>query len=203
MSSKLHRRGKIAVEPFVWNSGGARKAASGETRAPADLQPALDAAFQKGLEAAAAEAEKRAAARVESVLRNFAAIVQELTTVREQLRRQSEEPMVRLAVAIARRVLHREISTDPEAILGLIRAGLDRLQAREKFRLRLAAADAAVVREHRGRLGLPDSIEIAADNTLTAGSAVFETERGEMDASLAAQLEEIEHGLTDVLRRRR
>ena len=37
---------------------------------------------------------------------------------------------------------------------------------------------------------------------LTQGSAVFETSRGELDASVDTQLAEIERGLTDVLERR-
>ena len=110
--------------------------------------------------------------------------------------------MVRLAIAIARRVLNREIATDPAAILGLVRSGLDRVTAREVFRLRLSVSDAAVVRQNRARLELPDSVEIVPDASLTAGSAVFETARGELDASVGTQIDEIERGFADVLRRR-
>jgi flagellar assembly protein FliH len=110
--------------------------------------------------------------------------------------------VVELAVAIARRVLHREISTDPEALLGVVKSACERVNSRELKRLRVAAADAAVLQEHRARIGLPAGLEIAGDPGLAAGSAIFETARGEMDASVETQLDEIGRGLADRMRRR-
>ena len=56
--------------------------------------------------------------------------------------------------------------------------------------------------EHRDRLNLPAALEIIADPQLTPGSALFETARGELDASVGTQLDEIQRGLTDLVRRR-
>jgi flagellar assembly protein FliH len=157
----------------------------------------------EGEAAAARLAEERAAALAAPVLANFGALVQELASARRQLRQEAEESLVELALAIARRILHRELAIDPEAILGLVRSGFDRLNARELYRLRLAPADAEIVARRRGELGIPQAVEIAPDATLPAGSAIFETARGELDVSLQTQLEEIERGFADVLARRR
>jgi flagellar assembly protein FliH len=157
----------------------------------------------EGEAAAARLAEERAAALAAPVLANFGALVQELASARRRLRQEAEESLVELALAIARRILHRELAIDPEAILGLVRSGFDRLNARELYRLRLAPADAEIVARRRGELGIPQAVEIAPDATLPAGSAIFETARGELDVSLQTQLEEIERGFADVLARRR
>jgi flagellar assembly protein FliH len=109
---------------------------------------------------------------------------------------------VGLAIAIARRVLHRELSTDPEAILGLVKAAFQRCDAKETHRLTLSPPDADSVKEHRGRLRLPPALEIVADGGLQRGSAMFETSRGDLDVSVETQLTEIERGFADVLRRR-
>ena len=45
------------------------------------------------------------------------------------------------------------------------------------------------------------SVEVVPDAARELGSVVFETERGSLDASVDTQLEEIERGLTDRLRR--
>ena len=66
----------------------------------------------------------------------------------------------------------------------------------------LFRSDAGLLAEERTRLGLPPNLEIAADASLSAGSAVFETARGELDASIGTQLREIDRGLTDLMRRR-
>jgi flagellar assembly protein FliH len=111
--------------------------------------------------------------------------------------------MVRLALAIAQRVLHREIATDPLAILGLVRTGLDRLSARELHRLRLSPGDAQIAIDNRADMELPPAVEILPDPSLPPGSAIFETTRGELDASISTQLGEIERGFADLVVRRR
>jgi flagellar assembly protein FliH len=110
---------------------------------------------------------------------------------------------VKLAIAVARRVLYRELATDPEAILGLVKAAFGKLNARETHRLRVSPADAAVVQEHRSKLQIPPGLEIVPDGSLTPGSAIFETSRGDLDASVETQLAEIDRGLTDALKRRK
>jgi flagellar biosynthesis/type III secretory pathway protein FliH len=46
----------------------------------------------------------------------------------------------------------------------------------------------------------PDrNIELVADETLGQGSLLFETEHGDLDASVDSQLEEIRRGLVDRL----
>jgi flagellar assembly protein FliH len=136
------------------------------------------------------------------VLASLGNIVQELAGTRKRFRIDAEEDTVRLAIAIARRVLHREIATDPEAILGLVRSAFDRLNAREVHRLRVSPDDAAAIHEHSAGLHLPAQVEIAADASLARGSAVFETSRGELDACIGTQLDEIERGFADLVRRR-
>lgn len=219
MSSRL-LRGAVADAPAVaWRTAGSAPsapAASGAApAAPApaqtveapDCEARVAEAYRRGRAdgegAATRLAEERAGALAAPVLANFGAMVQELAGARRQARQEAEESMVQLALAIARRILHREIATDPEAILGLVRTGLDRVNARELHRLRLSAGDAAMVEQNRGEMGIPPAVEVAADRTLPPGSAVFETARGEMDVSVQTQLEEIERGFADLVIRRR
>ena len=44
------------------------------------------------------------------------------------MRRDAEKDLVKLSIAIARRVLHRELTLDPESIDGLIKVALDKLR---------------------------------------------------------------------------
>ena len=97
---------------------------------------------------------------------------------------------------------HREIAADPEAILGLVKAASQKCAARETQRLRVSPRDAETIREQHARLNLPPGLEIVADANLERGSAIFETSRGDLDASVDTQLAEIERGFVDVLKRR-
>ena len=87
--------------------------------------------------------------------------------MRKRVRAEAEDDAVKLAIAIARRVLYRELATDPEAILGLVKAAFSKLNARETQRLRVSPADAAVIQEHRAKLQIPPGLEIASDGSLT------------------------------------
>ncbi|HLW76568.1 MAG TPA: FliH/SctL family protein, partial [Bryobacteraceae bacterium] len=94
------------------------------------------------------------------------------------------------------------IATDPEAILGLVMAAFSKLNAHETQRLRIAPSAAPAIQENRARLALPASVEIVVDASLENGGAVFETSRGELDASVDTQLAEIDRGFADLARKR-
>jgi flagellar assembly protein FliH len=210
MSSKLHPGGLPDAVPMAFRSVSGiapapprQKTAGAASPQASSTDPELQAAYQKGVAAGEASGAQKAAAQLAPVLQNFAGIVHELASARQRARAEAEESMVQLSIAIARRILNREIATDPEAILGLVRSALDRVSARETHRIRLSPPDAHVVTQHRASLNLPPSVEITGDPSLPAGSAIFETSRGELDASAHTQLEEIQRGFTDLVARRR
>jgi flagellar assembly protein FliH len=162
----------------------------------------IKAAHQQGRSESEAAANQRALQKAEPVIAALSRIVQELAGARRDFRAEAEYDTVQLAIAIARRVLHRELSTDPEAILGLVMAASRKLTARETHRLRVSPSDAAAIQEHRSHLELPPALEIVSDASLSPGSAIFETSRGELDASIGTQLAEIDRGFADIVRSR-
>src|SRR5437868_13765144 len=81
------------------------------------IQEARQAGFQDGL----ATAKTAAAAEVKGLSERVARTIADLVELRPRLRRQAEADLVKLALAIARRILHRELGVDPEAMRGLIR----------------------------------------------------------------------------------
>jgi flagellar assembly protein FliH len=159
-------------------------------------QRAFSAGYRKGESAA----QEQAAARVDAAAKGLAQAMQELGQARRKLRRDAEEDLVRLAVAIARRILGRELSVDPEAVLGIVKAALDKLDSREVDRMRLNPEDALVARKHLEASGAR-RFEIVEDERLERGAVVVETARGSLDASAETQLAEIERGLVDRIRR--
>lgn len=216
MSSSRILRDEDEALPILWR---AASSGGGVPSPPSARQPGTqtspfrtlggdpDAAYQRGYDEGRAAGEARAgelAGQLAApVLTNFGAIVNQLASARKQARQEAEESMVKLALAIAKRILHRELATDPEAILGLVRSAIDRLDAREIHKLRMSPGDAQIAIDNRADMGLPQSINIVADGGLAPGSAIFETARGEFDVSAHTQLEEIERGFADLVQRRR
>jgi len=169
-----------------------------EQQAGQQAREAHAAGFREG-ETAGRE---RAAAESKPLLDRLALSLREMAGLRAQMRREAEADMVRLALEIARRVLRREMTVDPDSIRGLASAALEKLEGQEICRVRLHPAHAAPVAELL-RLGGPaQAVEVIADASLQAGAVLFETTRGNLDASVDSQLQEIGRGLADCLRRR-
>jgi len=146
---------------------------------------------------------RAAAAELQPVLDRLARTIEELTLLRRRFRVEAERDVVKLALAIAKRVLYREINMDPDAMLGLVRVALEQIDLRELHRVRLHPVDAPAVERHLATAGVPGRVEVIADAGLERGSAVFETARGNLDASISTQLEEIGRGFGDLLERER
>jgi flagellar assembly protein FliH len=140
-----------------------------------------------------------AEAEVQPVLQRLAASIQQVSELPSQLRAQAEVDLVRLAVAIAQRILQRELNVDPEVITGLVRVGLEKVRVQDVTRVRVSPDHQAAIREFFVRSGAAH-IEVNADPTQERGSMIFETSRGKLDVSIGTQLREIERGLTDRLR---
>lgn len=201
------------VSAIEWRQVGAPPARGGTAEAPAADPARLDAlraeCEQRVREARAAgarEAENaaktRAAAEVQTTLEKFAHSAADLAQLRSRLRKQAEGDAVRLALAIARRVIRRELAVDPEAIRGLVVAGLEKLQAQEIYRVRASRPHAAAVTKILQEMAGHIKIETVADGSLQPGSVIFETNHGNLDASVDSQLGEIERGLADHLHQR-
>ena len=159
-------------------------------------------AHAAGLREGEAAGKKRAAAEMEPVLDRLARSLHEMAGLRGEMRREAEADMLRLALEISRRVLRREMAVDPDALRGLVLAALEKLQGQEIFRVKVHPSHTALLSELLRKSGTAQPVEVIADASREPGAMIFESERGNLDASVDAQLREIERGLADCLRRR-
>lgn len=157
-------------------------------------------AFAAGKREGDALARQAVDERLEAELNKLRGLFQELNLAGPKLRKQTEEELVRLSVEIARRILHRELTVDPSALQGLVKAAFDRLDRREIKEIRTDADSVASMKKIVEGLGAPGSVKVIADATLRSGSLVIEVPRGQLDASIETQLVEIERGFVDIVR---
>ena len=161
---------------------------------------AVEAARRQAFAEGEAKGTAQARSECEPILAKLAASLGDLADLRPRLRDDAEADVVQLSLAIARRILHRELSVDPGAIQALVQVALERLARQEVNRVCVHPAQAASIRaalalHHR-------DFKIHEDARLECGALIFETNRGKMDASVTAQFEEIERGLTDRVQQR-
>jgi len=164
-----------------------------ETTAVRRNKEVRDAAYIEGEKAA----RDQDAASVRTVVEKLAQSIQDLAGMRAKLRGQAEADVVRLALAIAKRVIHRELSTDPDSIIGLVKVALEKLRLQETVRVRVHPDHVKIVKEFLSRSAGAAHIEVSGDAAIGPGGVIFETTRGEFDVSTDVQLDEIQKGLTD------
>jgi flagellar assembly protein FliH len=158
-------------------------------------------AHHRGFTEGKAVGRQQAGAELQSVLDQLGKSLASLASLRSRIREEAEGDLLKLAVTIARRVLHRELTLDPESIQGLIRVALDKLQSRELCRVRVHPDQEQAIRKSLERFANSQKVELVTDASLQCGDVLFETAHGNLDASIESQLSEIERGLADRLRR--
>jgi flagellar assembly protein FliH len=216
MSSKLLRGGQIGTEPVAWRNVSPAEVVGGNSQPlpsyisepgltpgqnkAAELERQIGAAHQKGFEEGQAAARQSLAGQLESMQMKLARSIEELTGSRLRYRRQAEQDVVALALAVARRILHRELTMAPDALLGLVKAALDKLEAREIHQVHVSRGDAPMLRQFFEQMGAPQKVEVIPDASLAPGAVLIESSRGLLDASVDTQLSEIERGFADLVK---
>ncbi len=172
----------------------ARPAASEPLAPTPDQQAQLAAlerdAFTKGYAQGERAGLEAGAKRAEAMLRRLAQTLEELASLRDTMVRQTERELVQLSLAIARRILQREASVDPELASALAHIALERLGTTSPATVRLHPADYASVTSDTLAAGTRQ-VEIVADPSVARGGCVVESEFGFIDASIDSQMDEI------------
>jgi flagellar assembly protein FliH len=151
--------------------------------------------FEEGLR----QGRDEAAAAIRDASQKLAATTADLATYKRKVRFDAEREVVRLSMAIARRILNRELTIDPEALEGIVHAALSKLQNREVWHVRVTPGAVDTIKNCIEQAGLTSAVTVSADNTLHTGDLLIDTPSGELDASASTQLQEIERGFAERL----
>ena len=174
---------------------------SGITRAEIELLE------RKAYEQGAKEGEARATSGYQIELTQartaIGTAISEFKTERETYFKRIEPEVVQLALAIARKILHREAQMDPLLLTGMVHVALEKLDSGTCVRMRVNPEDVHAWNEYFLQPGsIPRIPELAGDVTLQPGECAIETEIGSTIISLDTQLKEIEQGFFDLLEQR-
>ena len=127
--------------------------------------------------------------------KKLASTLDDLVRVRDQMIRHTEKQMVQLALAVARRVVHREVTVDPTTMLTMMRVVLERVSDAARVSVRLNPADHQAVTAALADAPTSDQVTITADPRVPRGGCKVESEYGDIDAGVDAQIQEIARAL--------
>jgi flagellar assembly protein FliH len=127
-----------------------------------------------------------------------AGLVESFTQERDHYLQKVEHEVVKLALAVAARILRREAQMDPLLLTGAVRVALGQLSQSTQVRLRVPLAELDLWSEAIAlvpKLALKPAV--IAGEGMRLGDCVIETELGSVDLGIRAQLGEIERGFFD------
>jgi flagellar assembly protein FliH len=142
-----------------------------------------------------AEAEKRTRAAVASAVPAVQVAAESLAAERERWLAEWETLGIRLAVAIAERILRAEVAARPEHVASLVRQTLQMAAGEPEIHLHLHPEDATFITARANEIlpavtsaGRPT---VVTDEGVSRGGCVVRTVHGEIDARLETQLARI------------
>jgi flagellar assembly protein FliH len=175
-----------AASPFEEASGAARQ----DRLAQIERE-----AFAKGYEQGERSGAEAAGTRGEAMLRRLSETLSELTTLRATMIHQTERQMVELALAVARRVVHREIALDRDLLIAIARVALDRLGENVQVTVRLHPEEFEATGAARVAASAGGSVTFVPDARVGRGGCRIESDMGMLDAGVDAQIQEIARAL--------
>jgi flagellar assembly protein FliH len=128
------------------------------------------------------------------MLRRVAQTIEELGGLRQSLIQETEREMVQLALTLARRVVHREVTLDPELAAALAHVALDRLGTTTPATIRLNPEDYTIVAQDGARWGTAP-VTVVPDPSISRGGCLVESAFGSVDATIERQFDELSRAL--------
>lgn len=146
---------------------------------------------EAGLESARREAEP--------LIKTAASLIERLEGLRQEITDRSLREILKLSVAIARQVVHAEITVNKEVIVSILKAAVKKLAVKDSVRIWVNPKDAEYLSGRKPELlvAMDDVKEMAIeeDQSVPRGGCIVEAGLAEVDARLEKQLEEIAVGL--------
>jgi flagellar assembly protein FliH len=151
---------------------------------------------KKGYEQGERDGRDAALKQLEPLLQSLRQILAELESFRQRESRNLEQELVELALAIARKVVGREVTVRPDTVAQLMHDAIGHLEHAGPLTIRLNPAD--LERLSDGSLqvlkGLtePGRVRFEADASLSVGGCFIQSEAGDMDARIEQRLRVVE-----------
>lgn len=148
------------------------------------------------LESDAQDAAAKAAE--EQRIKQIGKLMEQFAQERDDYLREVEREVVKLALAVAARILRREAKMDPLLLTGAVRIALRQLSGSTEVRLSVPPEELELWKETVALLpNLAVKPQVIAGEGMRLGDCSIETALGSVDLGIRSQLAEIERGFFD------
>ncbi len=188
---------KFSLWPLPELAG--RAGAEAATTEPEGPDPVQEA-FARGHERGRAEAMDEAQRTIKRAAGLLVSTAEAMDAARLGVVRELEDSVYVLALAIARQLVQREITSDPTIVRELVQKGLEAFPVGSRVEIHLNPEDLSAL---RSQFGLPGSdgraadLQWVADAAIERGGCTLETPHRVVDGRVDLALKEIYHKMRD------
>ena len=167
-----------------------------------DLAQVEKMAYENGFRQGEKAGMEIAEHKMEAVMRRYADAILEINKLRSSLYVQVEREVVKLAVAVAKKIVHREIQVDRDIIQTLVRVALGHVAEKSSVTIHLNPTDYNYLLELRAELSQSEGRDIAllSDKSIERGGCLIQTDCGDIDARVQEEFREVEHAFFEGLK---
>ena len=144
-----------------------------------------DAGYREGL----ANAERE----MEEMLATMRGLIDMARVERHKVIEGAEGEIVKLAMGVAERILHKAVEVDRDIVVAVAKAAIAQLVDRESVTVRVNPIDLERMKQHRDSmlaLGETRHMRVIEDQRVDPGGVVVETDAGSLDAKISTQFAE-------------
>lgn len=134
-----------------------------------------------------------------NLIKTASILVEQLEGLRQEIIEKSKKEMLKLSLAVARKIVHAEITVNKEVIVAILKAAVKNLAVKDSIRVRLHPRDAEYISGEKldllASMGGVKDMTIEEDPSVPAGGCFVEAGLAEVDARVDQQMDEVINGL--------
>ncbi len=161
--------------------------------AATEAQRIRELAYAEGHAEGRARGQEDGRAEVQTAASALGETLVELTRMRTEIAEAIERDAVELALALSAKILAGALEVQPERVIEAVSGALRRVADRRRIAVLVDPGDlelvSAKIAELQAQAGGIELCEVQADRRVGRGGAIVRTAEGEVDASVATQLE--------------
>lgn len=209
-----HRASMAEIETFEYQEAGCAPASGTMTAAASqqagfrrsskqEVEQGLAQARAEGVREGMQQARQSCEGELQAERARIADAVQQFSEQQTKYYSRVEVELVRLALGIASKILHREAQVDRMLVAGLVKVALEKIRQGTSVIVRVHPQEVADWNHYfHERVEGEAGLSVQGDAAIAPHNCVLETELGSTELGLDAQLKEIEQGFFDLLAQR-
>lgn len=167
----------------------------------------VEEARKEGFDAGFLDGQNQFREQNEENTRNILNILKELQTLRMDTLHDQEEQIVKLSLLIAKKIVHRELSTDKKIVVEMVKSTISQFDGKGDIRISVNPVEYDFIVSYQAEINdfvsKEQVVKIRKDQNTEAGVAKIETDFSAVDLDFRKQFNEIDNQLSQCVEDRR